>query len=122
MKSWVAQQTVKTAKSSKYPVFRHGAIFESGGRILFKSRNVKKSNTPSASMSVHAEVAGLKAILSKTRLHKKTVINLYVARVSPKDQVMLSKPCEKCMAAIEASGIIDQIYYSDSNGQWQKLV
>lgn len=118
MKSWVVKQTIETAKTSSYPIFRHGAIFESGGRILFKSTNVKKSVTPDASMSVHAEIAGLKAVLSKSRLKRKTKINLYVCRVSPSNQVMLSKPCAKCLETIRKSGIINSIFYSTDKG-WE---
>ena len=119
MKSWVVKQTIETAKSSSYPIFRHGAIFESGGRVIFKSTNIKKSVTPDASMSVHAEIAGLKAVLSKSRLRRKTKINLYVCRVSPSNQVMLSKPCTKCLDAIKRSGIVNSIFYSTNKG-WER--
>jgi tRNA(Arg) A34 adenosine deaminase TadA len=119
MKKWVVNQTIETAKTSSYPVFRHGAVFESGGRIIFKSTNVKKSVTPDASMSVHAEVAGLKAVLSKSRLKRKMKVDLYVCRVSPNDKVMLSRPCEKCLTAIKQSGIVNQIFYSTNYG-WEE--
>jgi cytidine deaminase len=120
MKSWVQKQAIKTAKKSSYPVFRHGAVFESGGRIIFSSCNIKKSVTPSASMSVHAEVSGLKAIMSKSRLRDKTSINLYVCRVSPVGNVVLSKPCEKCLQAIRESGIVNSIIYSTNSG-WEEV-
>ena len=119
MKSWVVRQTIETAKTSSYPVFRHGAVFESGGRILFKSTNIKKSVTPDASMSVHAEIAGLKAVLSKSRLRRRTRVDLYACRVSPNNQVMLSKPCTKCLDAIKKSGIVNSIFYSTNKG-WEE--
>lgn len=120
MKLWAIKQTIKSAKKSKYPVFRHGALFELGGSVFVQSRNIKKSTTPSASMSVHAEIAGLKALLSKARLKENIKFNMYVARVNPRDQVVLSKPCDKCMKAIKESGIVNTVYYSTNNGTWEE--
>ena len=119
MKAWVQNQAIKAAKKSRYPVFRHGAVFESGGRIIFSSCNIKKSITPSASMSVHAEVSGLKAVMSKARLRDTTSVNLYVCRVSPRGEVVLSKPCEKCLAKIKESGIINSVFYPTNDG-WEE--
>jgi tRNA(Arg) A34 adenosine deaminase TadA len=118
MKSWVIKQTIKTAKTSSYPVFRHGVVIESGGRIIFKSTNIKKSVTPSASMSVHAEVSGLKAVMSKSRLKRKMKVDLYVCRVSLTNRVMLSRPCPKCLAAIISSGIVSTVFFSTNEG-WE---
>lgn len=121
-KKWTANQAIKMAKKSKYPVFRHGVVIESGGRIITRGCNIKKSVTPSASMSVHAEIAALKALVSKARLKKGVSFNMYVARVSPKNNVVLSMPCPKCMKAIKESGIIDTIYYSTNEGTWEEAV
>lgn len=121
MKRWVAEQAVKTAKESLYPHFRHGAVTECGGRILTKKPNISKSRTPDASMSTHAEVAALKQLQSKTRLlSNKRSVNLYVARVSPREEVVFSKPCERCMAALKASGIVKAVFYSTNNG-WLEI-
>lgn len=122
MKSWVAQYAIKTAKGSNYPHFRHGAVTECGGRILTKKPNISKSCTPDASMSTHAEIATIKQLQSKRRLlSTKKPVNLYVARVSPKGNVVLSYPCEKCLAAIMASGIIDTVFYSTNDGLWDSI-
>ena len=120
MKHWVAKQAIKTARKSRYPVFKHGAVFEKSGCIFVHGKNIKKSITPSASMSVHAEIAGLKNLLSKTRLKSGVSFNLYVARVNPRNQVVLSKPCDKCMKALKESGIVETIYYSTDSGKWDK--
>jgi tRNA(Arg) A34 adenosine deaminase TadA len=122
MKTWIAKIAIETAKTSSYPVFRHGVVITSGGRIIFKSTNKKKSVTPSASMSVHAEVSGLKAVMSKSRLKRRTKTTLYVCRVNTKDSVVLSHPCEKCMEIIRKSGIVDSIYYSTNEGTWRKIL
>jgi tRNA(Arg) A34 adenosine deaminase TadA len=119
MKSWVAEHAIKTAKNSHYPHFRHGAVTECGGRILTKKPNISKSRTPDASMSTHAEVAALKQLQSKARLLSiKRPVDLYVARVSPREEVVFSKPCDKCMAAMKASGIIRAVFYSTNDGDW----
>jgi cytidine deaminase len=120
MKPWIINLTIKTAKKSSYPRFRHGAVFTSGGRILFKSCNVEKSFSPQIGKSIHAEVSGLKAVLSKSRLRDKTSINLYVARVNTRNEVVLSKPCPNCMKKIIESGIVDNIYYSTNTG-WEEI-
>lgn len=122
MKSWVAEHAIKTARDSHYPHFRHGAVTECGGRILTKKPNISKSRTPDASMSTHAEIATLKQLQSKSRLlSNKKMVNLYVARVSPRNKVVLSKPCERCMAALRESGIIGSVYYSTDDGCWSEI-
>jgi len=121
MKSWVAQYAIKTAKGSKYPHFRHGAVTECGGRILTKKPNISKSWSPQCGKSIHAEMSTLKVLQSKSRLlSTKKPVNLYVARVSPRGEVVLSKPCEKCLAAIMASGIINTVFYSTNTG-WDSI-
>jgi tRNA(Arg) A34 adenosine deaminase TadA len=118
MKHHIAHIATKTAQKSDYPVFRHGAVIESGGRVLAKSCNIRKTVTPVASMSVHAEIAALKRFMSKARLKEKMSVNLYVARVAPGEHLALSKPCPKCMAALKASGIVKSIFYSLNSGEW----
>lgn len=121
MKEHIINITIKTAQKSNYPVFRHGAVIESGGRVLTKSSNIKKSRTPDASMSVHAEVAALKRLITKGRLKKGICANIYVARVSPAERVVLSKPCDKCLKALKESGMVRSIYYSMNDGSWQEF-
>ena len=121
MRKHVANITIKTAKKSRYPVFRHGAVLESGGRIIAKGINVEKSRTPDASMSVHAEVAALKRLITKGRLKRDICVNIYVARVSPAERVVLSKPCDKCLKALRESGMVRSIFYSMNDGSWQEV-
>ena len=121
MRKHVANITIKTAKKSRYPVFRHGAVLESGGRVIAKGINVEKSRTPDASMSVHAEVAALKKLISKGRLKRGVCVNIYVARVSPAERVVLSKPCDKCLQALRESGMVRSIFYSMNDGSWQEV-
>ena len=121
MRPHIINIAIKTAKKSEYPVFKHGAVLESGGRVLAKSPNIQKSRTPDASMSVHAEVAALKRLVTKGRLKKGISANIYVARVSPAEKTVLSKPCPRCLKALRESGMVRSIYYSMNDGSWQEF-
>ena len=122
MKLWAANISIRMAQQSAYPRFRHGAILESGGKILAKGVNAYKSITPDMAMSVHAEVAALKRY--ETISVRKRVIEratLYVARVNPQEKIMLSCPCQKCMKKIVDSDLVSDIYFSTENG-WGHIV
>lgn len=120
MKRYVADIATKTARTSKYPVFRHGAVLEIGGRVLAKAINTGKPWATDG-RSVHAEVAALKRLITKGRLKRGVCVNIYVARVSPAERVVLSKPCDKCLEALRASGMVRSIYYSMNDGSWQEV-
>jgi tRNA(Arg) A34 adenosine deaminase TadA len=122
VKPHIANLTIKTAFRSLYPIFKHGAVCESGGRILAASPNIKKTGTPQASTSSHAEIAALKRLITRGHRNRSSETNLYVARVTPGNNLGLSKPCPHCMAAIKKSGIVKAIYYSLSDGNWAKIV
>ena len=121
MKSWVTDITIKKAKESVFPKFRHGAVVEKGGRIISQGVNVPKPRTPNGSFSSHAEIYPLKRILTLlARQRRKDKYELYVARVDQEDKIAMSKPCDKCMAAIKESGVISVVHYSTSNG-WNTI-
>lgn len=122
MKNKIAQIAVRQAQKSLYPRFRHGAVLAKGGRVLTKAPNIKKTITPQTSTSTHAEIAALKRLQTKSRLHGSPEANLYVCRVTPANGLGFSRPCPKCMAAIKASGLVKAIYYSLSDGTWAKEV
>lgn len=122
MKPWVAKIAIRTARQSLYPRFRHGAVLESGGKILSKGVNARKTYTPEMAFYVHAEVAALKryetASVRKRAIEK---VSLYVARINPEGKVMLSCPCQKCMKKIVDSGLVSDVYFSTSEG-WGHIV
>lgn len=121
MKTWVKDFCLKTAKKSKYQTFRHGAVLESGGRIIAFGCNTYKPCTPSSSMSTHAESIPLKrAITMNIRKNRNKKFNIYVARVNNKNQPKLSQPCAKCMSALQQSGVIETIHFTTDSG-WSEL-
>lgn len=62
---------------------------------------------PKVNSSVHAEVAAIRAA-GRTSLRGGILI---VARVSPRGEQAMSKPCINCQAALKAAGI-KKVYYT----------
>jgi tRNA(Arg) A34 adenosine deaminase TadA len=121
MSNWIKKVTIKTAKTSSFPRFRHGALVTAGGRVLAKGVNTPKPRTPNGSFSTHAEIIPLKRILSALARQKRTSkVEIYVARVNNCDAPAFSKPCDKCMAALKESNIISIIHYTTDNG-WESM-
>ena len=112
---------VKTAKTSLFPKFRHGAVIENGGRVLSKGVNVPKPRCPHTSYSTHAEAVVLKRMLTVLARKKETdTFELYVARVDLDDNIAFSRPCSKCMKMLEDSGIISVVHYTTDKG-WESV-
>jgi tRNA(Arg) A34 adenosine deaminase TadA len=119
MKKWVADITIKNAKKSKYPRFRHAACIEKGGSIMSSGVNICKPRTPNSSFSVHAEIGPLKRILTiLARSKRKETYEIYVARITPEEKTAFSKPCKNCLAALRKSGIIGVIHFTTNTG-WE---
>ena len=73
------------------------------------------------SCSIHAELDAinkLKPLKNKKRLKS---INLLVVRLNMSKQVIMSKPCQRCIMMLETFPMtkgykVNKIYYSDDNG------
>jgi tRNA(Arg) A34 adenosine deaminase TadA len=114
--------TVKTAKTSTFNVFRHGATIEKGGRVIACGVNTSKPRTPNSSFSIHAEIKVLKRLQTiLARQNKKESYELYVARVNRTDSPAFSKPCEKCLAAMKDSGVIGFVHYTTDSDKWESI-
>jgi deoxycytidylate deaminase len=114
--------TVKAAKKSIFPKFRHSCAIERGGSIIAIGVNTPKPRTPNVSFSTHAEIWTLKRLLTILARQKKTgKFELYVARIAPQDDIAYSRPCEKCMAALKDSGVIDIVHYTTDKGDWESI-
>jgi deoxycytidylate deaminase len=112
---------VRTAKTSLFPRFRHGAVIENGGRVLSKGVNVPKPRSPNISCSTHAEAVVLKRMLTVLARKKETdSFELYVARVDKTDNIAFSRPCSKCMKMLRDSGIIDVVHFTTNDG-WKSI-
>lgn len=113
--------TVKTAKTSSFPKFRHGAVIENGGRVLSKGVNVPKPRSPNISYSTHAEAVVLKRIMTILARKKETdTFEIYVARVDLTDNIAFSRPCSKCMKMLRDSGVINTVHYTTNDG-WESI-
>lgn len=89
---------------------RHGAIIVRQGKVISHGINVRKNDPnicsfPLLESGIHAEVAAIKR--ANTSLEGATI---YVARINKSGQPLLSKPCDRCQAAIEKAGIKKVIY------------
>jgi deoxycytidylate deaminase len=117
MKTWVADLTIRAAKKSAFPKFRHAASIERGGQIISIGVNTCKPRTPHSSFSVHAEIVSLKRLQTLVARSKKNeTYEIYVARVTPGERTGLSRPCPKCLKALRASGLIGVVHYTTDNG------
>ena len=106
---------IKAAYASLFEPNKHAAVLEAGGCLLAIATNSPKANNPQTSCSVHAEVAAIKRMGLRGK-----ECDLYVARVV-KGRVGLSRPCHKCMKAIEEAGWIQRIFYSKNDGTWNQI-
>ena len=115
MKAWVARIAIKAAEESRFEPNKHAAVLEAGGCLLAIANNSPKASNPQTSCSVHAEVAAIRRMGLRGKK-----CDLYVARVV-KGRVGLSRPCPKCMKAIQKTGWISRIFYSDDWGWWGEI-
>ena len=111
------------AKKSTFYPYRHGAILVRGPKILSTGINQGSFNSLAARFhlvpqhaSLHAEIACILGI-DRSILEK---ADLYVLRLNRSNQIGLSKPCDVCQKALRHVGI-RRIFYTDANGNWQKL-
>jgi tRNA(Arg) A34 adenosine deaminase TadA len=114
--------TIRTARKSIFPRFKHGSVIAQGGRVIAKGVNTPKPRTPDNSFSTHAEIVTLKRLITHlVRQNKNAKFEIYVARVTPTNSVGSSKPCPKCMEALKKSGIIYLIHYTNNDGKWESM-
>ena len=103
-------RAIEAAKTSKCNQ-KHGAVIKAGGRILAVEVNRKRNDPtivadPKREAAVHAEIAALRSC-GNTSVAGGTI---YVARWGKKNKPLMSKPCERCQAALREAGIKKVIY------------
>lgn len=113
MKDWVANITIKIARTSKYEPYKHGAVVESGGRIMAAAVNQVKSQNPYSACSTHAE----KSVIRMAKALNVKKCDLYVVRVS-RSGIGLSYPCPSCLKAIKSCGMIRKVFYTIDKTSW----
>lgn len=88
---------------------KHAAVIVLHGKILSTGVN-KKRNDPTVIIdrdhvhSVHAEIAGLRRVRRPARA------SVYVARWSRQDSPAYSRPCPRCLRAMETIGVKKVIF------------
>jgi len=105
---------IKAAINNRDPILksRHGAVVESGGRIISRGKNSFKARgffRPRAILGICSRHAEVDAILRAGKSARGS--DLYVARVSKSLKEVLSKPCADCAAFIARAGI-RKVYYT----------
>ena len=121
MKDNPKERCIELAKQSTFRT-RHGAVVVYNGIIIGSGFNINLSH-PMVKVynefkTLHAEMIAIMRVKNK-RLLKHSAI--YVARINPKGDAMLSKPCTTCMKLIRNTWKIKDIFYTDQDGDWVKL-
>lgn len=120
----VINKGILEAENSLHPQFQHGAVLFNKRRIFNSSPNDRSRYSKFAdrfisnefTATVHAEIG---AILNQP----KTVTegsDIFVVRINKKGDLMNSKPCKMCQAAMEFVGIRN-CYFSTSDGEIRKM-
>ena len=104
---------------------RHGAVLVKGSRVINTSPNKSKFNSFASRFypkekqwaTIHAELG---SILNVERKNTEGA-TVYVVRVSAKDELRMSKPCEMCQAAMKWVGIKKVVYSTNKGFKEMKL-
>lgn len=101
---------------------RHGCVVVHGGKIIGSGFNINLKHPMIKQFNelktLHAEMIAIMRVKNK-RLLKDSA--LFVTRISPKGKSIMSKPCCICMNVIKSFGVKD-IYYTNEDGNWVKLI
>lgn len=108
--------------NTDYPKFRLAAVIVKGGSLL--SVGWSKLHTDPALVDQHkhrfCRVATHAEVHAINMCKNPAGATLYVARVNRNDQVGMSKPCKKCMQAIQEAGI-RKVFYTTNDGEVEML-
>lgn len=117
MSTTAMNRAISAAQLATHNKWRLGSVIVKGGSILGVGHN-RSRNDPTViedekyfECSTHAEVSAIKS----TKNPKGA--KLFVARLTPADNLALAKPCSRCFQAIKQAGI-KKIYYTTSDGSW----
>ena len=107
-----------------WPVFYKGNGDLKKARILSFGVN-QMGDSDGKKPGIHAEFDALSKLMPIRRKKKLESINLLVVRLSTKNKIQSSKPCFNCIETMKKfppkiGYKIDNVYYSDSNGDITK--
>jgi deoxycytidylate deaminase len=104
------------AEKSPCDKSRHGALLVKGGSIINASWNINRYcnfgvrfRTDPGEACLHAEI---KAVLGLPRATTEGA-TIYVARINKSGNMLLSKPCSMCEAALRFVGVKKAVYTCD---------
>lgn len=113
----------RTAESSGYAQFRHGAVLVRGGRLLNVASNNSKYTSFAArflpahiAATHHAELA---ALLNMPRTLT-AGSDIYVVRINRSGELRNSKPCPMCQAAAKFCGV-RRVFYTTDDGSVESM-
>lgn len=92
--------------------YQHGSIVVNSGKVIGLGYNKLYPKTGVKS-TCHAEVDALLSLQKSPKYCKKSTI--YVIRLSGKDKLGDSKPCQNCLNRIKQYNI-SRVFYSTPNG------
>lgn len=114
-------RSLELAKQSTFRT-KHGAVVVHNGKIIGSGFNVNLFHPMvkvyNEHKTLHAEMVAIMRVKNKRLLRDSAI---YVARINPKGDAMLSKPCSTCMKLIRNTWKIKDIFYTDDDGDWVKL-
>lgn len=116
----IVKIAIKEAEKSNFK-HRHGCVIFKGSKIISSGYNELRhcwkldNKYKKWKNSLHAEQKTI--IFSETSLKR---CSLLVVRINKNGQLVNSQPCRICMGLIKDVGI-SKIYYSDKDGNIQKI-
>lgn len=113
---------IATKVANKSPFLRHrlGAVIVKGSRVLSTGYNEIRYTKEFRNPTVHAEQAAILKLLKQQRFNDLNGADIYVTRISPGGNSVLSKPCDMCMGLIQAVGI-KNVYYTNTKGISERI-
>lgn len=116
------KRCIELAEKSTFHT-RHGAVVVYDGHIIGSGYNINLHHDSikvyNEYKTLHAEMIAILRVKNK-RLLKHSAI--FVARIDPQGKPIMSKPCAVCMTIIRDVWNIKNIFYTNENGEWVKLL
>lgn len=108
----------KKAHESQFSRARVGAVIVRGNRVLSSGVNrigySKFDLGRKRPESIHAEAQAILELLKHRRQAELVGADIYISRVDRNNNTRMAKPCNHCAKLIEAVGINDVIYTTDT--------
>ena len=118
----ILKKAIDVAKLSDHPTHKMGAVVFNKKTIISSARNYSNRSVKHLlpkfqrwRTSIHAEVASI----LKARRNVKGC-SILVIRINKKGNLLLARPCERCLDYLDFVGI-KSIYYSTNDNEIRRL-